>query len=183
MIDLLAMHKHFLGAHMKKGGTAVDFTMGNGHDTLYLCESVGDEGHVYAFDIQEQAIVNTEKLLRDSGCPLNWTLIHDSHANVLNYINQPICAGIFNLGWLPGADRQVTTRRESTAAAVEAALGLLDSDGILLIAVYPGHEEGRLEGEMLEARLSKVSRYDMSVSKLQIINSPLSPYFYAAERK
>lgn len=183
MLDLLAMHKYFLKAHVKKGGTAVDFTMGNGHDTLFLSEEIGEGGHVYAFDIQEQAVRNTEKLLLEKKCPRNWTLINDSHANVRKYIHEPVCAGVFNLGWLPGADKNVTTRRESTDAAVEAALELLDHDGILLIAVYPGHEEGRLEGEMLTERLSKISRYQMSVSKLQIINSPGSPYFFAAERK
>lgn len=40
MLDLLAMHKYFLNAHVKKGSTAIDFTMGNGYDTLYLCEAV-----------------------------------------------------------------------------------------------------------------------------------------------
>ena len=33
MTDLLSLHKYFLSAHLKKGGIAVDFTMGNGHDT------------------------------------------------------------------------------------------------------------------------------------------------------
>ena len=183
MLDLLSLHKYFLKPHIKKGGTAVDFTMGNGHDTLFLSEEIGEGGHVYAFDIQAQAVINTEKLLLEKKCPHNWTLIHDSHVNVRKYVKEPVCAGVFNLGWLPGADKNVTTRRESTAAAADAALELLDHDGILLIAVYPGHEEGRLEGEMLADRLSKISRYQMSVSKLQIINSPDSPYFFAAERK
>lgn len=183
MIDLLTLHKYFLNAHIKEGGTAIDFTMGNGHDTLFLSRAVGETGHVYAFDIQKQAVENTEKLLSASGCPSNWTLIHDSHANVRKYVNSPICAGVFNLGWLPGADKSVTTRRESTAAAVDAALELLDHDGILLIAVYPGHEEGKLEGEILSERLSGISRFEMCVSRLQIINSPLSPYFFTIERK
>jgi hypothetical protein len=183
MLDLLSLHKYFLDAHIKKGGVAVDFTMGNGHDTRFLSEAVGESGRVYAFDIQAQAVENTGRLLRESGCPQNWTLIHDSHANVCSYVNVPVCAGVFNLGWLPGADKSITTRRESTAAAVDGALGLLNHDGILLIAVYPGHEEGRLEGEMLAEKLSKLSRFEMCVSRLQIINSPVSPYFFAIERK
>lgn len=40
MTDLLSLHKYFLSSHLKKGGVAVDFTMGNGHDTEYLCRSV-----------------------------------------------------------------------------------------------------------------------------------------------
>ena len=36
MINLLEIEKNFLIPHIKKGGVAVDFTMGNGHDTLCL---------------------------------------------------------------------------------------------------------------------------------------------------
>ena len=34
MIDLLKTEKEFIRTHIKEGGTVVDFTMGNGHDTL-----------------------------------------------------------------------------------------------------------------------------------------------------
>ena len=183
MVDLLNMHKHFIGAHIKEGGVAVDFTMGNGHDTEYLCRAVGERGHVYAFDIQAQAVENTRQRLSGSDCPQNYTLIHDSHARVLDYVKEPFCAGMFNLGWLPGAEKTVTTLRSSTAEAVEGALTLIDHDGILLIAVYPGHEEGRLEGLMLAERLEKLSRFEFSASRFQIINSPSSPYFFVVERK
>ena len=45
------------------GDTVVDATMGNGHDTLFLAELVGPEGHVCAFDIQESALESTRALL------------------------------------------------------------------------------------------------------------------------
>ena len=187
MTDLLSLHKYFLSSHLKKGGVAVDFTMGNGHDTEYLCRSVyGGEsmpGHIYAFDVQRQALESTEKLLTESGCPENYTLILDSHENAESYVKEKICAGVFNLGWLPGSDKTVPTKRESTRKAIDAAVRLTDHGGILLIAVYPGHEEGRLEGEMIYDMLSQISRFELSVSRFQIINSPSSPYFFIAERK
>ena len=77
----------------------------------------------------------------------------------------------------------MTTKRESTRKAIDTAVRLIDKDGILLIAVYPGHEEGRLEGEMITNMLSRISRFELSVSRFQIINSPSSPYFFIAERK
>lgn len=188
MTDLLSLHKYFLSSHIKKGGTAVDFTMGNGHDTSYLVHSVwgGEEnpGHVYAFDIQEAALKSTSKLLTDSWHPNNYTLILDSHENVEKYVKAPICAGVFNLGWLPGSpDKSITTKRESTMPAIHSAISLLDHDGILLIAVYPGHPEGKLEGELIASELTKISRFQMCVSKFQIINSETSPYFFAVEKK
>ena len=49
MIDLLTVEKSFIESHVKEGGTVVDFTMGNGHDTLWLSNRVGEKGKVYAF--------------------------------------------------------------------------------------------------------------------------------------
>ena len=56
MIDLLSLHKQFILTHLHEGDTAADFTMGNGHDTLFLSETVGPSGHVFAFDIQQAAL-------------------------------------------------------------------------------------------------------------------------------
>ena len=183
MLDLLQMHKYFISQHLKEGDTVVDYTMGNGHDTLYLSKAVGETGRVYAFDVQQAALDSTAKLLKDEGAPENYRLILDSHENALNYISEPVKVGVFNLGWLPGSDKSVTTRRSSTLPAVKAAISLMDHDGLLLIAVYPGHEEGRLEGEMLSEYLATISRFDRCVARLQIINSPTSPFFFVIERK
>ena len=102
MIDLLKTEKQFISTHIKEGGTAVDFTMGNGHDTLWLSNAVGENGKVYAFDIQQAALDSTAALLEKEGAAKNCTLILDSHHNVKNYVKEPICAGLFNLGYLPG---------------------------------------------------------------------------------
>lgn len=183
MIDLLTVEKQLISSHIKVGGVAADFTMGNGHDTRWLSEQVGKEGRVYAFDIQEAALSHTEALLKESGCPENYTLILDSHANAERYIGEKICVGMFNLGYLPGSDKKVTTLRESTMAAVQAALRLLEDGGGLLIAVYPGHEEGTLEGRMLDDYFKTLDRRLISVSKLMIVNSPTSPFFFLVEKK
>ena len=86
MIDLLDLHKTFILRHLGAGDTAVDFTMGNGHDTAFLSRTVGERGHVYAFDIQEAAVRSTAALLEQEGCPQNYTLIHDSHHHVAEYV-------------------------------------------------------------------------------------------------
>lgn len=183
MIDLLSLHKMFLSAHIKEGDSVADFTMGNGNDTLWLSKTVGENGHVYSFDIQQQALDSTKKRMVDEGAPENYTLILDSHSNLKNHIPGKIKAGVFNLGYLPGGDKTKTTLRETTRKAVTDAIDILDIDGILLIAVYPGHKEGELEGEMLEQMLSEYSRFVYCVSKFKIINSPTSPFFFMVERK
>lgn len=183
MTDLLTLHKQFLSAHIKEGDRVADFTMGNGNDTLWLSNTVGEKGKVYAFDVQQAALENTEKRLIEKGAPKNYTLILDSHSNLKEYIKEPIKAGVFNLGYLPGADKSRTTMRQTTRKAVTDAIDMLDHDGILLIAVYPGHEEGALEGQMLYEMLSEYTRYQYCMSMFKIINSPTSPYFYLVERK
>ena len=183
MLDLLELHKYFICKHLRPGDNAVDFTMGNGHDTEFLAKTVGESGRVYAFDVQESAVESTREHLRAAGCPENYTLIHASHHLVLDYVKEPIKAGMFNLGWLPGGDKSITTMRETTMPAIEAAISLLDKDAILNIAVYPGHPEGDAEGHMIDEYLRSLSRFKVSATKVQIINSPASPYFFMLETK
>jgi len=181
MLDLLELHKYFIRQHLHEGDVAVDFTMGNGHDTEFLSKTVGATGHVYAFDIQEQAVESTRKHLRESGCPENYTLIHDSHDKVQDYVKEKIKGGMFNLGWLPGGDKSIYTLRKTTLPALQGGIALMDKDAVITIAIYPGHEEGDLEGKMIDEYLSTLSRFHFCATKVRILNSPTSPYFFVLE--
>ena len=121
MVELVELHKHFILQHLKEGEVAVDFTMGNGNDTLFLSKTVGESGRVYAFDIQEAALESTKAKLIENGAPENYTLICASHHRVREFVHEPIKAGMFNLGFLPRSqNKRVTTMRETTMPAVEA---------------------------------------------------------------
>jgi hypothetical protein len=183
MLRLLDLQKQLILSHLGEGDVAVDFTMGNGYDTEFLSKTVGERGHVYAFDIQEQAVASTAAHLRESGCPDNYTLIHASHHTVKDYVKGPIKAGMFNLGYLPGGDKSITTMRATTMPAIEAAIELLGPKSILSVAIYPGHEEGDAEGKMVSEYLSTLDRFRVSVAQIKIINSPTSPYFMVVETK
>lgn len=183
MVELTELHKYFIRQHLKEGDVAVDFTMGNGNDTLFLSETVGKEGRVYAFDIQEEALISTEKHLAEFSAPENYTLICASHHRVREFVKEPIKAGMFNLGYLPRSGKKaVTTMRETTMPAVEAAIDMLLPDGVLIVAIYPGHEEGALEGEMLREYFKTLSKYRICPSEFKILNSPDSPYFFLIEK-
>ncbi len=183
VVELTDLHKYFITRHLGQGDVAVDFTMGNGNDTLFLSNTVGKEGRVYAFDIQEEALISTRAHLEECGAPENYTLICASHHRVREFVKEPIKAGMFNLGYLPRSGKKsVTTMRETTMAAVEAAIDLLLPDGVLIIAVYPGHEEGALEGEMLREYFKTTSKYKICPSEFHILNSPTSPYFFLVEK-
>ena len=183
MLDLLELQKEFILKHLREGDTAADFTMGNGYDTAFLSKTVGESGKLWAFDIQKQAIDSTAARLKELCCPENYTLILDSHHNAKNYIDGKIKAGMFNLGWLPGGDKSITTLRETTIPAIEAAISMLDRDGVLTVAVYPGHEEGDAEGKLVEEYLSSLPRWNVCATQIRILNSPTSPFFHVIETK
>ena len=146
-----------------EGARAVDATLGNGHDALWLCSLVGESGRVYGFDVQAEAVERSWMRLREGGMEARAELILDGHEHMGSYVApESVDAIMFNLGWLPGAAHGVTTRTETTLQAVNAALEALKQEGVLTICVYPGHEEGAREREALLdwARSLDEKKYD-----------------------
>ena len=132
------------------GACAVDATLGNGHDALWLCSLVGETGRVFGFDVQAEAVERSRGRLAEAGVADRATLILDGHQNMRNYVERGSADVVmFNLGWLPGAAHGVTTQTQTTLQAVNAALEVLKEDGLLTICVYPGHAEGAREREAL----------------------------------
>lgn len=130
---------------LQPGGVAIDATMGNGHDTLWLCELAGGEGRVYAFDVQPEAIDSTRARLEANGVADRAELILAGHQHMAEFVHGQADVILFNLGWLPGIEHAVTTRTETTLAAVNAAVELLKPGGVMTVCVYPGHDEGKRE--------------------------------------
>lgn len=159
---------------------AVDMTAGNGHDTLFLA---GISKFVYSFDIQSQAINNTNKLLQEHNIS-NVQLIQNSHELIDQYITSPIGGAVFNLGYLPGSDKQITTTSKTTINAINKLLPLLKKDGICVIVVYPGHQEGKLESEEVLKYAKQLPQQDFKVLLYQFINLKNNPpYILAIQNK
>ena len=160
-----------LSRAVEEGDAVVDATMGNGHDTLFLCRQVGSTGRVYAFDVQEAAVASTERLLRENGMESRARLFHAGHERMTEFVREPVRAVVFNLGWLPGGDHAVTTRWETTRQAVESALALLAPGGVLVICAYPGHAEGDRERGELTAMLTGLSNRRYNVLHQRFLNA------------
>ena len=165
----------FLAAEVLKsaiapGDTVIDATMGNGHDTLTLCELVGENGRVIAFDIQPQAVENTRARLEEAGVLPRASLYCLGHERMAEKADSAQ-AVVFNLGWLPGGDKSVTTRWETTKAAIESALRLLTPMGVLVICVYPGHAEGDRERQRLTALLTELPPQRFNVLHQRFLNA------------
>ena len=169
---------------LRPGAVAVDATMGNGQDTLWLCRLVGETGRVYAFDVQQEAVNRTRERLAEAGVLDRARLHCTGHEHMAELIVEPVDAVMFNLGWLPGAEHIVTTRTETTLQAVDAALQILKPDGLMTICVYPGHEEGARELDALLdwAKSLDPKKYDALIKcYLNQPNDP--PRMIAVKRK
>lgn len=135
---------------VKEGGNYVDATMGNGYDTLFLCQLAGDTGHVTAFDIQQQALDATKELLLKHHMLSRAQLYLDSHTNMEQYVQEESIDGMFfNFGYLPGGDHSLATKADTSVEAIEKGLGLLKKGGIMALCIYSGGDTGFEEKERI----------------------------------
>lgn len=168
---------------IREGDTVVDATMGNGKDTLFLCDLVGETGRVYAFDVQAEAVERTRERVREASYEARTTLLLAGHETMAEHVKAPVQAVMFNLGWLPGAEHIVTTRTETTLKAVEAALNLIAPGGIVTVCVYPGHEEGTRELEALKEYVSGLSVRTFNALYHSFVNaSSQTPQLFLIQR-
>ncbi|MDF3002048.1 MAG: rRNA ((1402)-N(4))-methyltransferase [Bacillota bacterium] len=174
-----ALAMKIIEEYIKPGDVVVDATAGNGHDTLVLANLTGTGGKVYAFDVQPLALEQTKTLLEKEGFFHNCTLVLDSHENMGSYIpeyeKKEISAVVFNLGYLPGGQKEMTTQTEATLAAVEQALHLIRIGGIVAVTMYPGHPEGAMERASLLHFSENLSQRIYHTAYLSFPNQKKSP--------
>ena len=180
--DTTALAMHVAGAYLHPGDLAVDATCGRGNDTVALARAVGPMGQVLAFDIQEEAAAATEERLREEGLP-NVTVIRDSFVNMKAHLTAACGTGaaatdapravVFNLGYLPGGDKAVTTTAEITLRGLETALEILAPGGIISVVLYDGHPAG---AEEKEAVLSWAEGLDAGTYHAGLLRFPNQPH-------
>ena len=167
------MH-NIIKSNFLKGNNAVDATLGNGNDTDFLSSHFNK---VYAFDIQISAIHNYS--LKEQN---NVVLINDSHEYIKEYIQEPIEVFVYNLGFLPGGDKQITTKSDSTIKSINAALDLLSPGGAILIAAYPGHEEGKKEADEILTFAKNLPKNTYGVMLHSFLNRDKAPMLIIIEK-
>lgn len=166
---------------IQPGDTAIDATAGNGHDTLWLCQAVGENGRVFAFDIQDAALATTRQRLENAHLAHRATLLRRSHDTLLDSLPDTqlgtVAAMVFNLGFLPGGDPAVITRAATTLAAMQAGLQLLKRGGILSVTLYPGHPGGCEEADRVLDWLAALptAQFEMRAER-HPQNNPASPF-------
>lgn len=181
---VIAYAHELIEKSVNPGETVVDGTCGNGNDTLFLSKLVGYEGHVLAFDVQEQAIENTKELLKEHKATQNVTLLQESHQFVGNYLKEATLGGaIFNLGYLPGSDKTIITKPTSTIQAIDTIATYLKPGGLIVLVVYHGHPGGDHEKSELLNYVSGFEQKKFNVLQYGFINQKNNPPFVLAIEK
>lgn len=171
----LKITHEYIKKAVSEGDTVIDATMGNGHDTLFLANLVGETGKVFAFDIQKQAVDNTKALLEEEGVSDRTVLINDGHHNIEKYVTEPVNAVMFNLGYLPGGDHSIATKFATTQKAIEQSMSLLSPGGLISIGVYYGGDSGFEEKNALMEWIKTIDYKAYTVLVLDYVNRPNCP--------
>lgn len=153
---------------VRPGDTVIDATAGNGNDTLMLATLVGATGRTIAIDIQESAIESTANRLAKAG--LTADLLLGDHASELKALQASgLCvkAVMFNLGYLPGSDKQITTAGNSTLAAIQVASDILLPGGVVTIIAYRGHGGGPDETAIVEQWIAALPPDRFETSRIE----------------
>lgn len=196
LANIVSRSQQLLTEVLQPGDLAVDLTAGNGSDTLFLAQTVGPAGSVLAFDIQVQALTATTEKLEQAGVLVTRsdfsspvknvpgvTLIAASHACLPDCLHTAPKGIIANLGYLPGGDKDIVTRPDSTIAALQHATEALAIGGRLTVVVYPGHPGGEEEGMTVDALFAALSLNKWNVLRVEVPNSSAAPFLLVAEKR
>ncbi|MEI6177753.1 MAG: class I SAM-dependent methyltransferase [Verrucomicrobiota bacterium] len=157
---------------IREGDLLIDATTGNGHDTVFLAEIAGESGRVLAFDIQDHAIQSARSRVETAGFSDRVDFHLKSHAKMADYAEPgTVAAVMFNLGYLPGEDHQLTTEEYETLAALTTATTLLKPGGILSVVCYPGHDAGMIESAAVESWASTRTAEGWRVAKYAMLGT------------
>lgn len=168
----LEMAHDFLAKVITKDDVVVDATMGNGHDTLFLAKLAKQ---VYAFDIQEQALEKTSQRLQEAGLT-NAELILQGHETVDQFVRE-VKAAIFNLGYLPSADKSIITQPQTTIEALDKLCHMLVKGGRIAIMIYYGHEGGDIERDAVMDFVSQLPQQEYTATIYRTLNQINNPPF------
>ena len=168
----LEMAHDFLAQVITQEDIVVDATMGNGHDTLFLAKLAKQ---VYSFDIQKQALEKTSQRLQEAGLT-NAELILQGHETVDQFVRE-VKAAIFNLGYLPSADKSIITQPQTTLDALDKLCHMLVKGGRIAIMIYYGHEGGDIERDAVMDFVSQLSQQEYTATIYRTLNQINNPPF------
>jgi len=184
-VSLTTKAHNIIQEHLDIGDYAIDATIGNGHDTLFLSKQVGINGKVFGFDIQQQALGSTLSKLESEHIN-NTQLFHVSHCKMEQYIptqyHREIKVIMFNLGYLPGSDKSIISLADSTLNALNQSIRLLAPSGIITITAYPGHQGGDEETRQIKQWCNHLSAEQYTVQIIHSSDKNTAPILFIIQK-
>jgi hypothetical protein len=156
---------HFLSSRSYPDGVFVDMTVGKGKDLSFLVDLAAHRlDHLMAIDIQDSALVQSAEFIKERGFDsgvesIQWR--QGSHEYIHEWLldwpmaQKGVSLALYNLGYLPGSDKSITTQSASTLKSLEGLMPWICPGGGISLMVYPGHETGRLESLEIDRFLEK----------------------------
>jgi predicted methyltransferase len=186
-LSILSYTRTCVEERVKEGDIVIDATVGNGNDTEFLAQLVGETGCVFGFDIQENALYSTRSRLERTELLGRVTLWQKSHSRMVESLPSNLCekvsAVMFNLGYLPGNDHQLVTTPDTTLPALISSLYLLKKGGIITIVLYTGHPGGQEEADSVLDWVRQLDQARYHVLRYQFFNQKNNPPFLLAIEK
>lgn len=166
---------------VKPGDKVIDATCGNGQDTKVLAKLAltEDSGEIFAIDIQHSAIESSKKALSQEFSQELMARIfffERCHATFPEHIlPQSIKLIVYNLGYLPGGNKTLTTESDTSLKSIINAQNLLQEGGLISVTCYPGHESGKYEEAKILEYITSLDPKIWSCSHNRWINRKNSP--------
>jgi hypothetical protein len=177
----LALAHTYWKGHLRPGDLAIDATCGNGHDTRLLAQLLLEhpDSQIIAFDVQKSALDQTSYLIKATIPESHFArvrLYQMCHADI-DHILLPVPPRliVYNLGYLPGGDKTLTTQTATTLRSLQKAASLLAPGGAISVTCYPGHPEGEKEERAILNWAQELPMTTWQVCHHRWINRPASP--------
>lgn len=184
-------YHEIIRSQAEREGLYIDATMGKGNDTKLLCELAKDQGRILAFDIQKEALEETEKMLNgyEIGRKMyedgRIQLILDGHEHMEMYAKSETADVIcFNFGYLPGGDHRIATKVETSVEAIKKGLKILKRGGMMSLCIYSGGDTGFEEKDAILEYLRSLPAREYTVIQNTYFNrgnNPPMPVFIFKE--
>ena len=90
-------------------------------------------------------------------------------------MKEKIDLGIYNLGYLPGGDKALITKGDSTVNSINSALKILNPGKVLIITAYKGHKGAMEEYKSVMEYVSTLDQKKYSVMNVNFPNQRNNP--------
>lgn len=177
----LDLNRRILDGVLRRGDTVIDATCGNGHDSVYIAEKIGSAGALYCFDIQADAIKNTQEVLSKVAEKPKYFMLQESHEDLSLFVDSKVDCVFYNLGYLPNSNKLITTTPEISIKSIQSAFKLLKPNGIISIISYLVHDNQK-EYQQIKDFLLNLDQNEFSVAETTFMLRKSSPVLFIIEK-